>query len=251
MHEALAGDYYHEELESVPEQTWSSATFFTAAVNGLLGLQVDGLSNRATFAPHLPPSWDALAIRNLHVGSSEISFRLVTSVNEMRLQMHNEGGPVKILFDPEIPLGAKLGSAHLQNQQMAVTLEQHSQDTHAKLEFGLPPGNALLTIGYTGGVAILPDSPPPMIGEPSKGIKIVRINLQGQVYTVDFDYLSSAAASFDLRTPWRIKDAQGAGFETISPDWYRFTVTVPAQEKNKRAYQHGTVTVTFAPNRGE
>jgi len=251
MHEALAGDYYHEELESVPEQTWSSATFFTAAVNGLLGLQVDGLSNRATFAPHLPPSWDMLTIRNLHVGSSEISFRLVTSVNEMRLQMHNEGGPVKILFDPEIPLGAKLGSAHLQNQQMAVTLEQHSQDTHAKLEFCLPSGNALLTIGYTGGVAILPDSPPPMIGEPSKGIKIVRINLQGQVYTVDFDYLSSAAASFDLRTPWRIKDAQGAGFETISPDWYRFTVTVPAQEKNKRAYQHGTVTVTFAPNRGE
>ena len=27
MHEVLAGDFYHEELESVPEQTWSSAAF--------------------------------------------------------------------------------------------------------------------------------------------------------------------------------------------------------------------------------
>jgi glycogen debranching enzyme len=251
MHETLAGDYYHEELESAPEQTWSSTAFFTAAVNGLLGLHVDGVSNSVTFAPHLPPDWNAITLRQVRVGASELTFNLVASANEMRLRMQNEGGPVKILFDPEIPFGAKLGSARLGDQPIAATLEQHAQDTHAKVEFDLPHGNALFTIGYAGGVAIVLESPQLMIGDASKGIKITRINLQGKVYTVDFDYLPSSATSFELRTPWIIKDVQGAVFEAISPACYRFAVTVPAPVKNQRTYQHGKVVVTFVPNRFE
>ena len=62
LHEALAGDYYHEELESVPEQTWSSAAFFTAAVNGLLGIQVDGVESRHLYsAPAAKLECDHLA----------------------------------------------------------------------------------------------------------------------------------------------------------------------------------------------
>ena len=246
VHEALAGDYYHEEVESVPEQTWSSATFFTAAVNGLLGIQIDGVSNRVIFAPHLPPGWNAITLRNLHVAASEVSMKMVQSANEVRLQMQNEGVPVEIVFDPEIPFGAKLRSTQLGNRSIAATIEQHSQDTHAKVKFNLPHGNATLTIGYAGGVAIITDPPQLMIGETSKAIKITGVNLRDRVYTVDFDYLPSAVSSFDLRTPWKIKDAQGATFEAIAPAVYRLTVSVHAQEKEPHAYQHGKATVTFA-----
>ena len=85
MHEALAGDYYHEEEESVPEQTWSSAAFFTAAVNGLLGLHVSGSLNQITFAPHLPPSWDTISLRNVHVGASEITMHMAESGSVQQL----------------------------------------------------------------------------------------------------------------------------------------------------------------------
>jgi len=85
-----------------------------------------------------------------------------------------------------------------------------------------------------------------MIGEPSKGIKITGINLQGGVYTMDFDYLPSAACGFELRTPWKIKDAQGATFADIAPALYRLTVSMPKQEKESDIYQHGKVLVTFA-----
>jgi glycogen debranching enzyme len=249
MHEALAGDYYHEEVESVPEQTWSSALFFTAAVNGLLGLQVDGVKNRVTFAPHLPSNWNAITLRNVHVGASEISIHMVQSAREVRLQMQNEGAPVEIVFDPEIPLGAKLTSARLGNRSIAATLERHPQDTHAKVEFSLPHGSMLLTIDYAGGIAILTDPPRLMIGEPSKAIKITGVNLKGRVYTVDFDHLPSTANRFELRTPWTIEDVRGATFEATSPDSYRFTVSAPIQEKEPRAYRRGTVTVTFAHGR--
>ena len=39
MHELLAGDFYHQQVESVPEQTWSSAALLSSAVQGLLGLE--------------------------------------------------------------------------------------------------------------------------------------------------------------------------------------------------------------------
>ena len=246
MHEALAGDYYHEEQESVPEQTWSSAAFFSATVNGLLGLHIDGVSNRVTFAPHLPPGWDAITLRNLHVGASEVTIHMIQSANEVRLQMQNEGAPVEIAFDPEIPFGAKLRSAFIENRLIATTLEPHPQDTHARVEFSLPHGSTLLKIGYTGGVAIIPALPQPMIGDSSNAVKITGVNLNNRVYTLDFDYLPSAVSTFELRTPWAIKDAQGAAFEAIAPAVYRFTVSAPAQEKDFHAYRHGKVILTFA-----
>ena len=249
MHEALAGDYYHEELESVPEQTWSSAAFFTAAVKGLLGLEVSGVSNRVTFTPHLPLNWNAITLRNVHVGDSRASINMVQSYGEIRLQMQNEGTPAEVVFDPEIPFGAKLRSAQLDSRSIAATLEQHPQDTHAKVEFTLPHGSALLIINYTGGVTIVPESPQLMIGESSKAIKITGVSLQGQVYTLDFDYLPLADSSFELRTPWTIQDAQGATFEVISPESYRFTVNATAEEKERHIYQHGKIILTFARDR--
>jgi len=249
IHEALAGDYYHEEVESVPEQAWSSSSFFSASVNGLLGLQIDGGANRITFAPHLPPSWNAITLRNLHVGLSEISLKLSHASHEVRLEMQNQGTPVQMVFDPEIPLGAKLGVAQLDKQTIAATLEENPQDSHAKVEFSLPHGSTVLTIGYVGGVAICTDPPPLMVGESSRSIKITGVNLNDHVYRVDFDYLPSDANSFDLRTGWAIKAAQGANYEPISPSVYRFCAIGSANrstnKKEPPIYQHGEVAVTF------
>jgi glycogen debranching enzyme len=67
MHEVLAGNFYRPQVESVPEQTWSSAGFLDATVHGLLGLDVDSTANRITFTPHLPAAWNSVSIE--HVSS--------------------------------------------------------------------------------------------------------------------------------------------------------------------------------------
>ena len=247
MHETLAGDYFHEEFESVPEQTWSSATFFEAAVKGWLGLQKDAVSNRLVLTPHLPPSWDKITIRNLSIGASEVNFKLINSPGKIRLEMQNKGAPMKISFAPEIPLGAKVGQARLQNQSIAATLEKHSQDSHVRVEFTLPHDNVVLTIEYAGGVALQPELPPVMIGDESRAVEITKVNLREGVYTLDFDYLASAGASFEMHTPWRIENVRGATIEALSHDWYRLRVAVPPREKAKHTYEHGEVQVIFRP----
>ena len=108
MHEALAGDYQRQEVESVPEQTWSSALFLASFVKGLMGLHVEGACRGLTLAPHLPASWNAVRLRNVRAVSSEVSLILDQSGIELHLQVQNDGDPVKIVFNPGIPLGSKL-----------------------------------------------------------------------------------------------------------------------------------------------
>ena len=245
MHETLAGDYYHEEVESVPEQTWSSASFLTSFVKGLMGLQVDGAARRVVLAPHLPADWNAVTLRNLRVGSSEIALSVSQSPSELRLQAQNNGPPVKMLLAPEIPFGAQLREARLGNRAIHATLEEHGQDSHARTEFELPHGAVSVTLSYRGGIAIVPDPPRLFIGESSHAIKVTGVHRDGRKYTIDFDYVPAESPGFSIRTPWRIQNTRGAEVEAISPTLYRFTIpaknTAPSPSN-----RHGRVVVTFA-----
>ncbi len=104
-------------------------------------------------------------------------------------------------------------------------------------------------IGYSGGVTLMSDPPEIMIGEPSKGMKITRVNLLSRTYTVDFDYMAGSPSSLELRTAWPIKDAQGATFKAVSPDVYRFTLNSSTQNNTVRGYQQGKVVVTFGASK--
>jgi hypothetical protein len=245
MHETLAGDLYHEEVESVPEQTWSSASFLTSAVQGLLGLRVDGVARQLHFAPHLPESWDKITLRRIRVGSSNVSVDLTHGADEVALQIRNEGAPVRMTFDPELPLGAKLQSARIDQREIDATLVQHPQDTHAHVVFDVPRGEVLLRIGHIGGVAIVPAASPPVVGEASRAMKILGVSLKDGIYTIELDHLTSEPARFELRTPWRIEGVQGATFAALAPSSYAIRID-PSPSDQKRGYRRSTVTVTFA-----
>lgn len=232
MHEVLAGNYYHEEVESVPEQTWSSAEFLTSAVRGLLGIEVDGALNRLAIAPHLPVNWASVSIRNLWAGKSRISAKIVQSPGEVRLEMQNDGAPVEIVFDPEIPLGAKVQDARLDGRATPVTAEHHTQDEHARADVTLAHGSSTLVIRFTGGISIVADRPQPMVGESSNVLKITGVHLDGDAYKVAFDYFPREESGFEVGTPWVIKDARGGRIVKASPSLYRVTIeNAPAQSK--------------------
>jgi glycogen debranching enzyme len=222
MHETLAGDLYHEEIESVPEQTWSSASFFTATVRGLLGLKVDGVARRVVFAPHLPANWGSVVVRHVHVANSELTLKMTQSVSEIELQVENRGTPVTLEFNPQLPLGAT-----------GTQVQQNQQDTHARVEFAIPAGASTHTIRFSGGVAIIVPVPQPQSGEPSRGMKLTGATLRDRVLTLELDRVSESAADFELRTPWKIAEATGAGFTSDG----HFTVKGPPG--------HHRVTVNF------
>jgi Glycogen debranching enzyme len=245
LHEVLAGDFYHEEVESVPEQTWSSAAFLTASVQGLLGLRADGAARLLTFAPHLPSTWDKVGLRRVRIGDSRITIELTQAVGELTLRITNEGGPLKMSFDPELPLGASVPNARLGERALPATLVQHAQDTHAHIELDLPRGESVVRLAYSGGVAIVPSAPRPAVGERSRGMKIVGVSLKDRTYTIEIDHLASEPTRFELRTPWKIEAVQGAQLLATAPSSYRIEIGASA-DSEQRAHIRSKVLVTFA-----
>lgn len=247
MHETLAGDTYRPGVESVPEQTWSSAAFLSATIRGLMGLRVDGAERHIRFAPHLPADWNQVTLRNVRVGDSRLTFDVAQSPGVVELRIGNEGAPIRMRFEPEVPLGAELRSARLNEEEIGTKLVVSPQDTHVLAEFDVPPGNAVLRIGYSGGVSIVTPPPRPLIGETSRAMKVVGVNLNGRTYTIDIDHLASEPARFELHTPWRIENVGGAEYEAISPSSY--AMTIDASPNGQRAYRRSKVTVSFTSGR--
>lgn len=70
--EVFSGDEFRPLNVSVPEQTWSSAGFVNATVNGLLGYTSDSVAQRFELAPHLPGNWGRLGARRLPFGSNAV-----------------------------------------------------------------------------------------------------------------------------------------------------------------------------------
>jgi hypothetical protein len=163
--------------------------------------------------------------------------------NELRLELQNDGESVRFVFNPEIPFGATLRSAKLADRLINANIDQHAQDTHARVEFTLPHAKSVLTIGYAGGVTLLPTRRQITVGETSKSIKITGIKLDGPVYSIDFDYLPGEVSNIELRTDWKIENLKGAGCELISRSLYRCAIETSGHGK---AFENGNATLTFA-----
>ena len=165
---------------------------------------MNGVARQLDFAPHLPASWDKVTLRRVRVGDSRITLELTQAVGEVALRISNDGAPLKIAFDPELPLGARIQNARLGDREIAATLVQHAQDAHAHVEFDMPRGDSVLRLTYSGGVAIVPPAPRPVVGERSRGMKIVGVSLKDRAYTIEIDHVACGAG--ELRAAHAVED---------------------------------------------
>jgi hypothetical protein len=120
MHEVLRGDTFAPERESVPDQTWSSATFLSSAIRGLLGLTIDGVKREVRFAPRMPAEWDRVRLRRVDVGGSALGLTLRTSADVVELEIENAGPAVSLTFLPALRAGARIGAAEMSDRSRLV-----------------------------------------------------------------------------------------------------------------------------------
>jgi hypothetical protein len=236
LHEVVAGDFYHQQTESVPEQTWSSAAFLSSAVHGLLGLEREAHANRLVFSPHLPPNWDRIAVANIKVPGGHLAMTLNRVPAGLELQTENSGGPIELAFSPEIPLGAHLRGADLDGKPLAA---------HATISFRLSPGKTRCLLHFEGGVSLSVQSPAPLLGEPSKGIKIISAIYKPGSLVVNAD-VSQDGASIELRTKEKPLHAHEAELKLISGDVYELIVERSATAGKPGDYRHIEITVDFS-----
>ena len=242
IHELLAGDFYHPQVESVPEQTWSSAGILHSMMQGIFGIDVDAPNSRLTLAPHLDPRWDEVSIAKIPVGARKLSAMIEQKPGGLDGAFSVDRGSVHVSFDPEIPLGATGIHAEVNGRTVPVALEQHAEDEHARVEMDVMHDTVHCRILYTGGVRLMAPAAHPAIGDSSRQLKLTSVALDQHLLTVEADVASAEAASLDLQTPWKINSVDGGSAISLGNGWYRVTFTErPAQSQ----YEHRRMSVNF------
>jgi hypothetical protein len=246
IHEVLAGNYYREQAESVPEQTWSSAGLLDAAIRGLLGLDIQGAQNRIGFTPHLPAEWGRTSVENIRLPHSTLALEVSQSMNGVDLEIRNEGTSARILFEPQLPLGAHLLSAEFEGRPVTADPELFPEDEHVKLEIEAPPGTSHCRLRFAGGVSLVLTRPTPHLGDPSTDMKLTSLHLQNQVLSIDADVNSAGNSTFRMRTSWKIATLKGATIRPLSDVSYEVTMQRPSAPTNSLGYAHTHVEITLA-----
>jgi cellobiose phosphorylase len=98
MHEVMKGDAFTPQRESVPEQTWSSAAFLSAAIHGMLGLDSDARDNVLHFAPQLPASWESVRVEHVRIGRSTVDLDWHATQGRVTLDVRNTGPAFRLAW---------------------------------------------------------------------------------------------------------------------------------------------------------
>jgi glycogen debranching enzyme len=252
IHEVLAGDFYHPQTESVPEQTWSSAGFLHAAVTGLLGLEVESGRRYLKLSPHLPVQWDALSIGNIRVGSSMAHIQLKRDSTGIEMQIENSGDPISFTFAPEIPLGATIGGGTCQTlskgrMKVQVHKETHDQDQHASTSFVAEEGTTSCRIAYRGGVEVGVNAASLQVGEDSIGIKVKTVHLKEHTLTIDAWVRSDKDQTLKVSTTWKPASVIGGSITQSAPGMYIIHIEThtPKPEDATTSYIPSHIIVRF------
>ena len=243
LHEVLAGDIFHEQTESVPEQTWSSAALLTSVTQGLLGLELDPLKKQIVFAPHLPTEWNDVQINGVRGLQGTINLSLTRTNDRIELTAVNSGAPLALEFSPEIPLGAQLTSAAINGNKVQATPINTQQDSHAKISVQLAEGTTHCVINYRGGVLLSVPRKALALGDQSRGVKVIRVERQKNSLVIEADVASSSESVIYLRTREKIGKTTGAELRPSADGAYDIVIPRTPNSTPAPTYAHAIIEV--------
>jgi len=244
MDELLRGTAYYPQSESVPEQTWSTAGFLSAAIHGLFGLAINCLDDTITLAPHLPANWDHASLSRVRMGNSELSFAFQQSVDNLTVRVENSGSTIHLAYDPSIPLGAGDITASVNGKRVSAHVESHSQDESCNLLLDIPHGSSEIEIHYDRGIGVILPVLYPAIAEPSSAMRLTSMALDGNVLRLSVELLPGRNNIVHLLTTRAIRSVTNGEVKKLSGERYEVTVR-PAETQDTAEYHRQQVEVSF------
>jgi glycogen debranching enzyme len=161
--EVLSGDFYTQLATSTPHQIWSSAMVISPILRGMMGLEVNALDSRVTFAPHIPAGWTDFAIHHVRAGNTMLDFTYHSVGDDITLEVEHSGmgssredltshdiaqggNNAQLEFSPAFSLRAKLLAADVSGRKVSPKISVNENDQHFSVSAPLNDGRAKITI---------------------------------------------------------------------------------------------------------
>jgi hypothetical protein len=109
--EVFSGDINQKLAEGYHHQGFSTTGYMLPYTRGLIGLEVNSLTNTVTLNPHIPANWDVVQLKHVVVGKQVYDFQITQSDSGIMLQMTSaDVVPCTVEFAPELLPGTLAGS---------------------------------------------------------------------------------------------------------------------------------------------
>jgi hypothetical protein len=206
----------------------------------------DGIQNRVHLVPHLPIKWDHISLENVRLPRSTLKLAINRGSDYIDLEIYNQGSATNILFEPQIPLGARLISAEFQGHLVDATAKLFSENEHARLSLDVPAGASRCGVRFSGGVSLLLDHSALHVGNPSTAIKLTKLPLQGRVISIEADIHPAAKAAIRIQTPWKIASSEGVHVRAVADNRYELEIEQKSSGMPSIGYRHVHFSVNFS-----
>ena len=191
--EVLSGRLYKPLDTAVPQQFFATSMVLTPLIRGLFGIDVDAPARRLTLAPHLPPDWDSVRVRNV-VPGTDVTLR--RDDHGLRATFVRRRGPaMDVVFSPALPLGAR----------PAGPANETPGDVHA-IARGTLRDTLALTVTYSGGVTIVPPRNATAVGDRSRAARVLSERIVGEQYVATLEGIAGQSYAFRIVQNQRWRD---------------------------------------------
>lgn len=211
--EVFSGDINTKLGEAYHNQGFSVSGYIFPMVRGLLGLEVDALNNKISFAPKLPADWKYLKVNKAKIGSSSVCFDLKIVKTGMELLVKKVGDKnIQIEFSPELPLGTEIISARINKNAVTPKMIHHSQSEQLNITLDLESESKVI-FEYRPTVAIYMIETAASIGATNEGIKIVSQELKGKILSIFCEVKPDKEYELGVLNGELIKSVSGAEYK--------------------------------------
>ncbi len=201
--------------EAVPHQGFSTTGVVLALVRGLLGLDVDVPGKEIFLAPAVPPDWPGFSVGRWKAGPAELSVDYEKGPGLVRITIGSTGaGGFRAVIGPCLAPGSRVVSA-IVNGKPAAFKEGPSGlgwSTRVEVRFALGVKD-VVEIRFAPGLDLVPPVVRSRTGDASRGIRILRTDVVGDIVTILAAGPAGATGELELVDPGVIKGLEGAVLE--------------------------------------
>jgi hypothetical protein len=167
-----------------PHQCWSETMILQPAIEGMLGLVVDGNGNKIILSPHFPADWDSVSVRNIRIGKFTFDlFMKRTDKSYYYTFTPHWNQQVNIEFSPTFPAGTKFNTIRRNGNDTPFTSFNDQKNVALLFTFKLL-GQEMFQIDYNEGIEALPVVTDPTPGSSPEGIRILSERLLSDKYYI-------------------------------------------------------------------
>jgi glycogen debranching enzyme len=208
--EVFSGDINTKLGEAYHNQGFCTSGYIFPMMTGMIGLNVNSLENKITFAPKLPMQWEWLDVKNVKVGKSSVNMTNKIKNGEWKILIDKSGNEeINFEFMPDLFAGSKITSVSIDGNPIDFESVDHGSAVQLKSSFTIN-GKHEVIVTYTPSVEIyLLDETTP-VGATNEGLKIISHNYSDKKLYINVEVKPGKEYKLGIINEGLVKSISGA-----------------------------------------